>query len=414
MDNLVIGIDIGTYKVCTIVAQIRPEAVFIIGAGIEGTRGMKAGLVSDLEALTRSISGSVYKAEQSSGYTIKRAFVSLTGQHISSDNSRGAVGINGPRGVAADDIERAMQNARAIAIPHNREVLHVIPRHYVLDGHTRVRQPLAMHGFRLEVEANIVTASTPSVNNLEQAVEGAGVLVDRFIVSPLAAGDAVLTEDEREAGVVLIDIGAGTADMGIFVEGAVWHTHVVPIAGDLITSDISHWLQVSVELAEMVKLQRGHCVPKRVSELETFLVEPFGEGLPVETKRRELADVVGARVEEIFEKCRDEIKRSGYDGLLRAGAVLTGGTSQLPGIQELASQVLDMPIRMAKPEKLTGLADMLKNPAYSTSVGLLRLGLQLDAVQVPVSTGASAAAAPAKISGMLRGFLKRLLPDTED
>ena len=198
-------------------------------------------------------------------------------------------------------------------------MLHVIPRHYVLDGHTRVRQPLAMHGFRLEVEANIVTASTPSVNNLEQAVEGAGVLVDRFIVSPLAAGDAVLTEDEREAGVVLIDIGAGTADMGIFVEGAVWHTHVVPIAGDLVTSDISHWLQVSVELAEMVKLQRGHCVPKRVSELETFLVEPFGEGLPVETKRRELADVVGARVEEIFEKIRDEIKRSGYDGLLRAG-----------------------------------------------------------------------------------------------
>jgi cell division protein FtsA len=223
----------------------------------------------------------------------------------------------------------------------------------------------------------------------------------------------VLTEDEREAGVVLIDIGAGTADMGIFVEGAVWHTHVVPIAGDLITSDISHWLQVSIELAEMVKLQRGHCVPKRVSELETFLVEPFGEGLPVETKRRELADVVGARVEEIFDKIRDEIKRSGYDGLLRAGAVLTGGTSQLPGIQELAGQILDMPIRIAKPEKLTGLADMLKNPAYSTSVGLLRLGLQLDAVQVPVNP-VTAAVAPAKITGMLRGFLKRLLPDTEE
>lgn len=413
MDNLVIGIDIGTHKVCTVVAQIHPEATFVIGAGVENSRGMKAGLVSDLDALTRAISGSVYKAEQASGYTIKRAFVSISGHHISSDNSRGPVGISGPRGVSQDDIDRAMQNARAIDIPHSREILHVIPRHYLLDGHTRVRQPLGMHGFRLEVETNIITASTSSVNNIEQAVEGAGVLVDRFIVSSLAAGDAILTDEEREAGVVLIDLGAGTADMGIFVEGAVWHTHVVPIAGDLITSDISHWLQVPVELAELVKLQRGHCVPKRVSELETFLVEPFGEGLPIQTKRRELADVIGARVEEIFEKCRDEIKRSGYDSLLRAGVVLTGGTSQLPGIQELAGQVLGMPIRMAKPEKLTGLSDALKTPAFATSIGLLRLGLQLDAVPITASSGPGAIA-PSKVSNWMKGFLKRLLPDAEE
>ncbi|MBK9123296.1 MAG: cell division protein FtsA [Chloroflexi bacterium] len=413
MDNLVIGIDVGTHKVCTVVAQVRPDSVFVIGAGVEGTRGMKAGLVTDLEALTKSISGSVYKAEQTSGYVIKRAFVSISGAHVHSDNSRGAVGISGPRGVTPDDVERAMENARAIAIPHSREILHVVPRHYVLDGQSRVRQPVGMFGFRLEVEANIVTAATPSVNNIEQAVEGAGVLVDRFIVSPLASGDAVLTDEEREAGVVLIDLGAGTTDLAIFIEGAVWHTAVVGIAGDLISSDISHWLQVSTELAELVKLQRGHCVPKRVSELETFLVEPFGEGLPIETKRRELAEVIEARTEEIFEKCRDEIKRSGYDGLLRAGAVLTGGTSQLPGIEELAKQMLGIPIRLARPERLTGLGDMLKAPAYSTSIGLLRLGLQLDAVQA-AATSAPTPAPNGKWGERVRGLLKRLLPDAEE
>lgn len=411
MDNLVIAIDVGTHKVCTVVAQIRPDSTFVIGAGVEATRGMKAGIVSDLEALTRSIAGSVYKAEQASGYTIKRAFVSLSGNHISSGNNRGAIGINSPRGVSADDIERAMQNARAIAIPHNREILHVIPRHYILDATNRVRSPLGMHGFRLEVEANIITGSTPSINNLEQAVEGAGVVIDRFVVGSLASGDAVVTDGEKDAGVVLLDIGAGTTDMAIFVEGAVWHTHVVPLAGDLVTSDITHWLQVPFELAEAVKLQRGHCVPKRVSELESFLVEPFGEGLPIETKRRELAGVIEARVEEIFEKCRDEIKRSGYDGLLRAGAVLTGGTALLPGIEELAKSILGVPIRLAKPERLSGLADMLRSPAYSASVGLLRLGLQMDAVQ---ASDAPSAAAPNKLGDWVRGFLRRLLPDDQE
>ncbi|MCU0464209.1 MAG: cell division protein FtsA, partial [Anaerolineae bacterium] len=219
-----------------------------------------------------------------------------------------------------------------------------------------------------------------------------------------------LTDGERESGVVLLDIGAGTCDMAIFVEGAVWHTHVVPIAGDLITSDITHWLQVPFELAEAVKLQRGHAVPKRVSEVETFLVETFGEGLPIETKRRELAGVVEARVEEIFEKCRDEIKRSGYDGLLRAGAVITGGTALLPGIDELAKSVLGMPIRVAKPERFGGLADMLRSPAYSASVGLLRLGLQMDAVQ---ASDAPAPQTPGKLGEWVRGFFKRLLPDDE-
>lgn len=378
MENVVIGLDVGTHKICTIVGQVRRDDIFVIGVGIEPSRGMSRGIVTDMAALSKAISASVHKAEKSSGYQIKRAFVSVAGSHIASVNSRGAVGITGQRGVNLDDLEKAMEAARAIAIPHNREVLHVVPRSYSLDGQNRVRSPLGMHGFRLEVEAHIITASSTSVANLEQSVEAANVLVDRFILNPLAAGDAVLTEQEREAGVVVIDIGGGTTDLAIFIEGTVWHTAVLAIGGDLVTSDITYWMNVPFDLAEAVKIQRGHALKRAIDPLETFLVEPFGDGMPIEVKREELADVIEARIEEICEKVQQEIKRSGYDGLLRAGAVITGGCSQLPGVREVAQRVFGFPVRLAKPERLTGMADMLRNPSYSTSVGLLRLGLQMD------------------------------------
>lgn len=412
MENLVIGLDVGTHKICTIVGQVRQDDIFIVGVGIEPSKGMKGGNVTDLNALTTAISASVHKAEKSSGYDIKRAFVSLAGKHISSVNSRGAVGINGTRGINSDDLDKAMEAARAIAIPHNREVLHVVPRSYSLDGQARVRSPLGMHGFRLEVEAHIITASSTSVANLEQAIEGAGVLVDRFILNPLAAGDAVLTDQEREMGVVVIDIGGGTTDLAIFIEGTVWHTAVLPIGGELVTSDITHWMHVPFDLAEAVKVQRGHALAKAVDPLEIFLVEPFGDGMPIEVQRAQLADVIEARVEEIFEMAQKEIKRSGYDGLIRAGAVITGGGGQLPGTKEVAQRVLGVPIRMAKPEKLTGMADALRNPAYSTSVGLLRMGLQMDTV-VPVEPNGNGKAPGVKIGQVLGNLFKRLLPDEE-
>lgn len=412
MENLVIGLDVGTHKICTIVGQVRQDDIFIVGVGIEPSKGMKGGNVTDLNALTTAISASVHKAEKSSGYDIKRAFVSLAGKHISSVNSRGAVGINGTRGINSDDLDKAMEAARAIAIPHNREVLHVVPRSYSLDGQARVRSPLGMHGFRLEVEAHIITASSTSVANLEQAIEGAGVLVDRFILNPLAAGDAVLTDQEREMGVVVIDIGGGTTDLAIFIEGTVWHTAVLPIGGELVTSDITHWMHVPFDLAEAVKVQRGHALAKAVDPLEIFLVEPFGDGMPIEVQRSQLADVIEARVEEIFEMVHKEIKRSGYDGLIRAGAVITGGGGQLPGTKEVAQRVLGVPIRMAKPEKLTGMADALRNPAYSTSVGLLRMGLQMDTV-VPVETNGNGKMPSVKIGQVLGNLFKRLLPDEE-
>jgi cell division protein FtsA len=411
MNNLVVGIDIGTTKICTIVADVRPEDIFIVGAGIEPCRGMKKGVVSDVAALTAAISASVHKAERASGYDISRAFVSIAGNHAASVNSRGVIGIPNARGVRSDDVEKAIENARSIAIPHNREVLHVIPRAYSVDGHEHVRSPIGMHGFRLEVEVHIITVASTSIANLEQAVEAAGVIPDRFILNPLASGDAVLTEQEREMGVVVIDIGGGTTDMAIFIEGTVWHSAVIAVGGDLMTNDITHWMHVPFDVAEAVKVQHGCALESMVSPLETFLVQPFGEGMPTEVHRSELAMVLEARVTELFEMVQTEVKRSGYDGLLRAGAVITGGCAQLPGIRELAQKVLQCPVRIAKPEKLTGMADALRSPSFSTSVGLLRLGLQMDAV---ASTTFSAdSGSQLKVGSLIKGFFQRLLPDED-
>ncbi|QPC81920.1 cell division protein FtsA [Phototrophicus methaneseepsis] len=413
MSDIVVGLDIGTHKICTVVGEVRPDDIQILGVGIEPSQGMKKGVVNDVQALVAAISASVHKAEKTSGYQIRRAFVSVAGGHIASLTSRGMTGIAGSRSVNEEDLEKAMDAARAIAIPHNREVLHIVPRSYTLDGQEGVRHPIGMHAFRLEVDAHIITASSTSLANLEQAAEGAGILVDRFILNPLAAGEAVLNPEEREAGVVIIDIGGGTTDIAIFVEGTVWHTAVIPVAGNLITHDITYLLHAPFELAEVVKIQHGHAQRRAVSSLETFLVEPFGEGVPQEFTRKDLAMAIEYRVEEIFELVQKEIKRSGYSGLLRAGAVITGGSVQLPGIQDVAQEILDCPVRIAKPEKLTGMADTLKNPSYSTSIGLLRMGLNLDTVAEPRSNGSSPAPG-LDIGSMLGGFLRRLLPDDRD
>ncbi|MFW5708714.1 MAG: cell division protein FtsA [Chloroflexota bacterium] len=412
MSELVIGLDVGTHKICTIIGDVRQNDIFVVGVGIEPSRGMKKGVVTDLGQLSSAISASVHKAEKSSGYLVKRAFVSLAGSHITSLNSRGAVGIVGQRGVSTEDLDRALDAARAIAIPHNREVLHVIPRSYSLDGQERVRSPLGMHGFRLEVEAHIITALTTNVANLEEAVAAAGVQVDRFILNPLAAGDVVLTDEEREAGVAVIDIGGGTTDLAIFIEGTVWHTAVLAVGGDHITNDITYLTHIPFDTAEAVKVQYGHAVARSVDPLEALLVEPFGEGMPTEIKRSDLAAIIEARVEEICELVHKEIKRSGYDGLLRAGAVLTGGASQLPGMREVAARMLKVPVRLARPEKLTGMADTLRNPSYSTSVGLLRLGLQMENVvnRVYDQNGTNPSF---RIGQMLGSFFRRLLPDDE-
>jgi cell division protein FtsA len=434
MGELVVGIDVGTTKICTLVGEVRTDDVYIVGVGVEPARGMKKGVVNDVPALTAAISASIHKAERSSGYEIGRAFVSVAGAHIDSRNSKGVVGISSPRGVQLGDLERAMDAARAIALPHNREVLHVIPRNYTLDGQDGVRSPLGMHGFRLEVEAHIVMAASTSLQNLEKCVEGAGVMVDRFILNPLASGDVVLTDAEREMGVMVVDIGGGTTDLAIFIDGTVWHTAVISVGGWHVTNDIAQGLHLPYEIAEEIKKTYGHADPLAVDDNETFNVPAFGEEQMSKVKRSELCDIVNARVEELFQLVLKEAKYSAYDGLLSAGIVLTGGSAQLPGIRQVAGDVLKMPVRVAQPEHISGLADQLRHPSYSTSVGLLRLGLVMDqederrgrngghfrgglGVRSP-SPGKGPrgprGGSGLKVGNILSSMLKRLLPEDEE
>jgi len=370
---------------------------------------------TDVSALSASILASVHKAEKTSGYEISRAFVSLAGSHIESINSRGAVGIPNSRGVEVDDLERAMDAARAVTLPHGREVLHVIPRNYTLDGQTGLRSPLGMLGFRLEVEAHIITASAQGVKNLEKCVEDAGVYVDRFILNPLASGDVVLTPEEREAGVMVVDIGGGTTDLAIFIDGAVWHTSVIAVGGQHITNDIAYGLHLPTELAESVKLAHGHADPDEVNPLDAFPIQPFGEELPSKVQRADLAHIIHMRVVEMFELILKEAKRSGYDGLLKAGIVLTGGSSQLPGIKTVAADVLEMPVRESHPVNVTGMAEALKNPAYSTSVGLLKLGLIMDLEDDRRASlrKLSNSRRNVRMRGFFKGVMDRFLPREE-
>ena len=378
MKPIIVAIDIGTTKVCTLVAREEtPGQLRILGAGIEPSQGMRKGVVVDMVAASEAVVRSVEKAERTSGLEIDSALVSLAGSHVSSVNSHGVVGVSG-RTIDEDDMARAVDAARAVAIPHNREVIHIIQRGFSIDGQEGVRKPLGMHGYRLEVETHIITASAASVENLRQCVGAAGVEVSQFVLNPLASAEVVLTETEREMGVVVCDMGGGTTDIAIYIGGDVWHTNVLAVGGDHITSDIAHGLRLPVSQAEEVKIKHGHAIKSEVSPDEYFTIKPFGEEQPVQINRQELAYVIEARVEEIFGLVLQEIKRSGYDGLLPAGLVLTGGSSALPGIRSLASRTLGVPVRIAGPENLIGMSDKLESPAYSTSVGLLRWALLMS------------------------------------
>ncbi len=382
-EPIVVGIDIGTTKICTLVARVEGERnLRILGVGIEPAQGMRRGAVVDLQAASQAIARSVEKAERSSGLEITSALVSLAGANVASVNSRGVVGIAG-RAITQDDIGRALDAAQAVAIPHAREIIHVIQRGFTIDGESGIRTPIGMHGYRLEVEAHIITAAASTVENLRQCVEAAGVSVVQFVLNPLASAEVVLNDTERQMGAVVVDIGGGTTDMAIYIEGDIWHTAVIPVGGNLITSDIAQGIHLPITVAEDIKKQYGFAIENDVDASETFSVRSFGEEKPVQVSRKDLAMIIEARVAEIFDLVLAEIKRSGYDGLLPAGVVLTGGVCNLPGIRSLGTQILRLPVQIAKPENLFGLVDQLHSPAYSTSVGLLYWALIMNDSESP-------------------------------
>ena len=378
--SIYVGIDIGTTKVCTVVAREEGNGKMrILGVGIEPSAGIRKGSVVDIAAATKAVELSVDKAERTAGLEINSARVSLAGSHVSSINSRGVVGVH-RQIIDEDDVLRAMDAARAVAIPHNREVIEIIQRGFTIDGQDGIRMPIGMHGYRLEVEAHIITAAASTVDNLRQVVGNSGIEVASFVLNPLASGEVVLTETEREMGVVVCDIGGGTTDMAIYIEGDVWHTMVLGVGGNHITSDIAHGLRLPFSRAEEVKINHGHALTSMVEAGEVFPVRAFGGDEPVEVSRYDLAHIIEARVEEIFSLMMQEIKRSGYDGLLPAGMVLTGGSSQLTGIRQLASEVMGLPVRVARPENLVGMVDRLHSPAFSTSVGLVQYAMRMKEV----------------------------------
>lgn len=414
-ERIVVGVDVGTTKVCALVGELSgKDRLRVIGVGIEPSQGMHKGTVVDAGMATEAVRAAKRTAERTSGYEIGRAYVSIAGKHIASVNSKGITGLNASRGVVtAEEIDRALQAARAVSLPHNREVLHVIPRTFTLDGQEGIRNPLGLHAFRLEVEAHIITAASSALKNLEKCVNDSGLAVDRFVLNQLASGEEALTEAERESGVAVIDIGGGTTDIAVFVDGTVWHTAVIEVGGNHVTSDIAHVLHLPTDEAERIKVDDGNADPAEVDPDTRITVQPFGDQRSSQILAQDVAQIIEARVDEIFTLAMQELKRSGYDSLLPAGVVLTGGTAALRNIRNSASRVMHLPARVAIPNDITGLVDKLQSPAFATSVGLLRFANRVAAM--PGSDGgpkrSRGKVEMPNVGKALGDFLGRLLPD---
>jgi cell division protein FtsA len=372
-ERVIVGIDVGTTKICVLVGELdRDGKLNIVGVGTCPSQGLRRGVVVNIEETVTSIAAALDRAERLSGKRITSATVGIAGSHISSENSKGFVAISpSHRDIEPNDISRAVEVARAIAIPANREMIHVIPRSYVVDGQEGIKNPIGMSGFRLEVEAHIITGSVSSMHNLIKCVQKAHVDIEDLVLEPLASGYAVLEDGETDLGVALVDIGGGTTDIAVYTDGAIWHSVVLPVGGNLITSDIAIGLRLPVGVAEELKVMYGHCDSAAIDDDDMIDLAQFMPDCDDLVPRKLLAEIIQARVDEIFTMAHEELKKSGYDGLLPAGIVITGGTAELPGILEMAGQILDLPARIGSPLGLHGLADSINRPAYATAVGLL-------------------------------------------
>jgi cell division protein FtsA len=406
------SIDVGTTKICTIVGEVsHDDEMRILGVGTAPSAGLTRGMVENIRDATEAIRNSVEKAEKSSGTRILSAHVGVAGTHIGCLNNRGIIAIpDRSRPIMPDDVTRVLDGARVVSIPTNREIIHVIPRYYVVDGQDHISDPVGMYGTRLDVETHIVTGIDASLQNLNKCVESIGVQVDGLILEPLAAAEAVLDEEEKEQGVVLADIGGGTTDIALFIDGSVFHTAVLPVGGNHVTRDVVVGLRAPYQAAEEAKRAFGHAIPSMVEASEEITVEAFGsEGSKTEPRRR-LCEIVQARCEEIMEMVSAEVKRAVHDDIISAGIVLTGGGAKLAGIDLLAEQVTGWPARVGMPRNLHGLTDTLIDPAYATSVGLLQWAVH----EAEASTWHRAPRASLDLGGVWRrlgNWARVLLPE---
>lgn len=374
MDKMIVGLDIGTSKVVAIVGQLKGDGTIeVVGIGSSPSRGLKKGVVVDIESTVQSIQRAVEEAELMAGCQIHSVYVGIAGSHIRSLNSHGIVAVR-DREVNRADLERVIDAAQAVPIPADQKVLHILPQEYVIDSQEGIKEPLGMSGVRLEAKVHLVTCAVNASQNIERCVRRCGLEVEDIILEQLASAYAVLTDDEKELGVCMVDIGGGTTDIAVFTEGSIRHTAVIPIAGDQVTNDIAMALRTPTEHANDIKIKYACALTQLAGPNETIKVASVGDRPPRELSRQALAEVVEPRYDELFSLVQSELRRSGYEDLIAAGMVLTGGSARMEGAVELAEEIFHMPVRLASPQGIAGLTEMVKNPIYSTGVGLLLYG----------------------------------------
>jgi len=376
--DIVVGLDVGTTKVASIVAEITPEKeVNIIGVGSNPAVGLRKGVVVDLGDTVRSIERAVEKAERMAGVDIEGVYVGVAGEHISSLNNQGVVAVSGSRGeVTEEDVERVLEAVKIISLPADREIIHVIPRGYIIDGQDGIKNPVGMSGQRLEVEAHIVTGAVTFIQNLLKCVQRVGLMVNDLVLQPVASASAILYPDEKEIGVVLVDIGGGTTDIAIFVGGSIAYTVVIPVGGNHFDRDIAYGLSTTLSEAERIKKEYGYALRSLIPNDELIEVRNIGDEKTRELPQRLVGEIVEARMQEIFDLVKREIAKSGYQDLIPAGMVVTGGTALLKGIVEAAKGSLDLPVRVGVPQRVGGLTEEVSSPIYATGVGLVLYGKQ--------------------------------------
>ena len=372
--RMIVGLDIGTSKVVALVGEVNENGeVEIVGIGSHASRGLKKGVVVNIESTVQSIQRAVEEAELMAGCQIHSVYVGIAGSHIRSLNSHGIVAIR-DREVQSLDVERVIDAAQAVAIPADQKILHILPQEFIIDNQEGVKDPLGMSGVRLEAKVHLVTCAVNAIQNIEKCVRRCGLEVEDVILEQLASSYAVLTDDEKELGVCLVDIGGGTTDIAIFTEGAIKHTGVIPIAGDQVTNDIAMALRTPTQHAEEIKIKYACALTQLTGADETIKVPSVGERPPRDLSRQALAEVVEPRYDELFTLIQAELRRSGFEDLIPAGIVLTGGTSKMEGAVELAEEIFHMPVRLGAPNAVSGLMDIVRNPIYATGVGLLNYG----------------------------------------
>jgi cell division protein FtsA len=372
-ENLIVGLDIGTTKICCIVGNMTEEGLEIVGIGTSPSKGLRKGVVINIESTVAAIQKAVREAELMAGCEIKNIYAGIAGGHIKGLNSQGVIAIKN-REVSPDDLTRVIDAAKAIAIPMDREVLHILPQEFIIDDQDGIREPLGMSGVRLEAKVHIVTGAVASAQNIVKSCNRAGTDVADIVLEQLASSEAVLSADEKELGVALVDLGGGTSDIAIFSEGAIKHTSVLSIGGDHLTNDIAVGLRTPMAEAEKIKQAYGCCLTSMVGKDETIEVPSVGGRDARVLSRQLLAEILEPRVEEIFTLVNREIIKSGYEDLIASGVVITGGSAILPGMPELAEQIFNLPVRRGLPQDIGGLVDVVNSPIYATGVGLVKYG----------------------------------------